>query len=464
MENTQNRFDELNAIVNNHPEQAVETAKTMKAEDIAAGLNNASREELEKFFATFPKEFLTKVFFLLEDVVKNNVVHSISKEDAVYYLSTLAADDLVKVLDEMPVRNARNFLECMPLKLQRVAEKLMGYPHDTVGRIMSPDYLTFKTDDIVGNAQDLIREKLIKDESRDPRYIYIVDDEFRLNGYIPVNTVMVSDASRTVGSLLNSNNTNSVQALDPQEKAARHLQYLRVVELPVVDSGNHIVGILTADDAMEAIRESVTDDMFDKAGLLDWTHKETDRSHKLLHGSFFHVIGVRVPFLLFTLAGGMLAGAVIGAFEDILDAIAATAMFIPVIMDMGGNVGTQSSTIFTRGMVLGQIDLKRFFKQWLRETVHGFGMGCILGALGGFIAAIWQGMPELGWAVGISLALTITIGVSLGFMVPFVLIKMGFDQAAGADPIITTIKDMSGLVIYFTSVALLMPHIIEMAG
>ncbi|TVR91729.1 MAG: magnesium transporter, partial [Spirochaetaceae bacterium] len=188
------------------------------------------------------------------------------------------------------------------------------------------------------------------------------------------------------------------------------------------------------------------------------TKRESDRSHKLLHGSFAHVMAVRVPFLLITLAGGMLAGAVIGAFEETLEAIAATAIFIPVIMDMGGNSGTQSSTIFTRGMVLGQINLNKFFRQWLRETSHGAGMGVILGIIGGLIAGFWQGLPGLGYAVGVSLTLTITIAVGIGFLVPFILIKMGFDQAAGSDPFITTIKDISGLLIYFTAVSLFLPQ------
>jgi magnesium transporter len=223
------------------------------------------------------------------------------------------------------------------------------------------------------------------------------------------------------------------------------------------------VGVLTFDDAMNVLQEETTDDMFDKVGLIDITYKEAGRSHKLLKGSFFLVFSVRVPFLILTLAGGMAAGAVIEAFEDILSAVVATAVFIPVIMDMGGNVGTQSSTIFTRGLVLGQINMRRFFTRWGREVLFGFGMAVVLGALGGLIAGFWQQMPAIGLAVGVSLMLTITAGTSLGFLVPFVLIKIGFDQAAGADPIITTIKNMIGLVIYFASVSFFLPESIVMA-
>ncbi len=124
---------------------------------------------------------------------------------------------------------------------------------------------------------------------------------------------------------------------------------------------------------------------------------------------------------------------------------------------MGGNVGTQSSTIFTRGLVLGQISMNRFTGAWLRESWNGRIMGLILGLVGGAIAWIWQGMFELGLAIALSLTFTITIAASSGFLVPWVLVRLGFDQAAGSDPFITTIKDISGLMIYFSMVSLFVP-------
>ncbi len=288
----------------------------------------------------------------------------------------------------------------------------------------------------------------------------MTDETRHLLGVLPLSALLLENQETLISELLKGETPISVRTHEDQEVAARLLQQMDALELPVLDREDRLIGVLSVDDAMDVIREEVTDDMYDKAGLIDLTRRESDRSFALLNGSFLHVLGVRVPFLLITLAGGMLAGAVIDAFEETLEAVVATAIFIPVIMDMGGNVGTQSSTIFTRGMVLGQIQMGRFFRQWLREVTHGAGMGIILGALGGLIAALWQGMPELGVAVGISLALTITIGIALGFLVPWILMRFGFDQAAGADPIITTVKDMSGLVIYFASVSYFLPQVI----
>ena len=144
-----------------------------------------------------------------------------------------------------------------------------------------------------------------------------------------------------------------------------------LVESLTDEQAVEFLGELTADDAMDVLEHEATSDMYDTAGLISIQTTESDRSYSMINGSLRHVIAVRVPFLLVTLVGGMLAGVVIGAWEETLEAVVATALFIPVIMDMGGNVGTQSSTIFTRGLVLGQIPTKRFMRFWLRETWNG---------------------------------------------------------------------------------------------
>ncbi len=156
----------------------------------------------------------------------------------------------------------------------------------------------------------------------------------------------------------------------------------------------------------------------------------------------------------------MLAGLVIEGFEDALEAIAALAIFIPVIMDMGGNVGTQSSTIFSRALVLGQINIKNFFKVWFKEVKVGLSMGVLLGIAAGAIAMLWQQIPGLGLVVGLSLSITITIATALGFFIPYILFKLGLDQAAGSDPIITTIKDITGLFIYFYLASTFLGHML----
>jgi len=164
--------------------------------------------------------------------------------------------------------------------------------------------------------------------------------------------------------------------------------------------------------------------------------------------------------LLITLVAGLLAGLIIEGFEEALESIAVVAIFIPLIMDMGGNVGTQSSTVFARGVVLGHINVKKFLKPLMKETGMGLSMGILIGVTAGIITSFWQGLPMLGLAVGLSLVATMTLAALLGFLVPFVLIKLKVDQAAGSAPIITSIKDIAGLIIYFLFVTTLLGNML----
>ena len=156
----------------------------------------------------------------------------------------------------------------------------------------------------------------------------------------------------------------------------------------------------------------------------------------------------------------MLAAIIIGDFEETLEAAIAVSFFIPLIMDMGGNVGTQSSTVFARGVVLGHINMKAFGKQFVKEIGVGLSLGIITGIISGAIASVWQGEPMLGVAVGLALVATMTLAALLGFLVPYVLVKLNVDQAAASAPIITSIKDISGLLLYFLFASIFLSHLL----
>jgi magnesium transporter len=251
-------------------------------------------------------------------------------------------------------------------------------------------------------------------------------------------------------------NVISVSTSTDQEEVANILKELDLLALPVVDSEKRLVGIVTIDDAIDILEEEVTEDILDAAGFADIAGNESNRSEILTKGSLWKIWTVRLPFLIITLIAGMIAGLIIEGFEDILESVVIVAFFIPLIMDMGGNVGTQSSTVFARGVVLGHINVKQFVKPFFKELGVGFSMGLLVGAIAAVVISIWTGKPMLGLAVGLSLIATMTLAALLGFLVPYVLIKLKVDQAAGSAPIITSIKDISGLFIYFALVFLLM--------
>jgi len=262
-----------------------------------------------------------------------------------------------------------------------------------------------------------------------------------------------------------SKNVVSVSTSTDQEETARLLQELDLLALPVVDYENRLVGIVTIDDAVDILEEEAEEDLFIQAGLASSVKgSESNRSELLIRGSLWQIWKVRLPFLLITLAAGFAAAWLVEGFEEILEAVVAIAFFLPLIMDMGGNVGTQSSTAFARGVALGHIQIKDFLKHFAKEMGVGLNLGLTSGILSGGIIALgslWFDYPiTLALAVGLTLIVTMTLAASLGFLVPYALIKLNADQAAGSAPIITSIKDIAGILIYFAFASLFLSHLL----
>jgi len=216
------------------------------------------------------------------------------------------------------------------------------------------------------------------------------------------------------------------------------------------------------DNVINTLEDRELEDLCDSVDASETTDCEENRSYTLINGEILKIWIVRVPILMITLALGLLTGLVIDGFEDVLSAIVGVAVFIPVIMAMGGNIGTQSATIFARGVVLGHININKFMKPFLKEIFVGFSIGLLSGILAGIASWLWQGIPNgipaLGIAVGLAMMITMTVATLLGYLVPFILIKLNMDQAAGAAPIITTLKDVVALFVYFGSVSLFLSH------
>lgn len=291
--------------------------------------------------------------------------------------------------------------------------------------------------------------------------LFVTDAEGHYLGYVRLSTLVRSEPGAVVGSIVESRN-NRIASTDNKVDAARRLQRTNLPVLPVVDTANRLVGVIRFDDAMDVLEEDTSEDVYKKAGIGDLLHnKDVVRSEKLTSGGIGYSVKVRLAFLMVTLAGGLAVGGVIDFFEDTLAALVALAIFIPLVMDMGGNVGTQSTTIFARGLALGHINLDRFFRTHLiREAMVGLAMGVVIAILAGVIAYFWQGapngIPQLGIVVGVALFVSVFTASILGFLLPWLLVKIGVDHAPGADPFITTIKDFTGLAVYFGMAAWLL--------
>ena len=407
-------------------------------------------------FRLLTKNSALSIFEELDTDEQQNLLSSFTADKTKEFVNELAPDDRVRLLDELPALVAKKLLDSLSPAERKATNVLLGYESETAGRIMTTEYISLKRDMTVENALEKVRKQA---KDKETIYIlYVTNSSRKLEGVLSLKELLIAESGSKIEDVM-VQNAISVSTDTDQEQVARTLQELDLLAIPVVDKEDRLVGIVTIDDAVDILEEEAAEDLLTQGGLV--ASSEATRSDLLVRGSFWKIWKVRLPFLFVAMAGGLLAAIVMGGFEETLEAIVGVAFFIPLIMDMGGSVGTQSSTVFARGVALGHIQLKHFFQHFVKEVSIGASLGLITGILCGIIAAFWPGMPPvLGLAVGVALFATTTLAALIGFLVPYVLIKLNFDQAAGSAPIITTIKDVAGLLIYFALVSVFLGNLL----
>lgn len=425
-------------------------------------MNDAEPKTLATVFQQSSLELKLLILMTLDEERTTYLFNQLSIQERLSLKEYIASEKMKKSFEEIIDEYGENaqlsykwvdfFLNENSDTKKELIQDWLGYEADTAGRIMHTSYIKVSSGMTLAQSLDYIKEK----GAYAPIYtIYVVDDQNKLLGVLSLRDIILAPATELISNVMNKS-VYKVTTDTDQEEVANLLQQHDFLSIPVVDKENTLLGVVSVDQGMDILQEEATDDMFNQAGIAELKKNETDRSQVLVDGSIWEIWKVRMPFLIITLLGGLLAGSVVGAFEETLEAVVAVAVFIPIIMDMGGNVGTQSSTVFARGVILGHIKMENIWKHLRKEVLMGLSMGVAVGAVTGIVAYFWQGIPELGLAIALALVLTMMLGTFLGFIVPYVLIKLNLDQAAGTDPIITSIKDVTGLLIYFFLVQLLL--------
>ena len=317
----------------------------------------------------------------------------------------------------------------------------MAWEKLTVGEFSSSDFTIVES----SVSKDEALEKFKQTDFHDKPSIYyiFVEEDDRLKGVASVKDLMKSD------NLEEALETDFISFRPEQnlEKAARKIAKYDFQAFPVTEN-DRMVGVLRLDDVMEILEAEETDDIFKKAGVID--NDQFYRSEKMLNASVMREAYARLPWLMFALIGGLVAGTVIENYEQTLQSVVILAFFIPLIMDMGGNVGTQSSTILVRGLTLGQIHDENYLRFVAREGLTGLIIGLIVGSISGLAAYLWQGDQLVALVITVSMTLTCFTASMIGYIIPLIAEKLGRDPATVSDPMVTTVKDITALLIYFT--------------
>ncbi len=371
------------------------------------------------------------------------IFEALGNERIAQIVARLEVDDMLEFVERLPEERRDAIEALLPADKRAELEKARLYPEQSAGRLMTTRFLALDEKMTAQEAIDTIRAS--GDHEEAVTYLYVVDDQRRLRGVVPLRRLVSAPPDRTCAELMIENPIH-VRASADQEEAAQLVARYNLLAIPVTDDAGHLLGVITVDDVIDVITEEATEDMYHLAGLHD-----EDR----VFSAPTEAMRRRLPWLLLNLGTSFLVAYVIGIFERTLEQSVALAFFMPMVSGMAGNGGIQSLTVITRGIALGEIEFSSGLRAVAKEFGVAVGVGMVTGIVAGSAAWLWQGNPYLGAVLAAAMLVTMATAGILGAGVPLLLKTLGFDPAVGSGVVVTTLTDLFGFA-FFLGIATFM--------
>ena len=422
--------------------------------DVADLIDGLEHDQAALVFRLLPRDLAAAVFSYLDVEQQQNLIANLGTERVAALINELEPDDRTAFLEEMPAEVAQRLIALLTPAERSITQTILGYPEESVGRLMTPDYVRVKPEWTIAHSMEHIRR--YGRDAETVNVIYVVDETGKLIDDLRIRQFLLADPQQKIESMMDRKFT-ALNATDDREEAVRLMQHYDRVALPVIDSRGILVGIVTADDVADVAEEEVTEDIQKMGGMeaLDVPYLET---------GFGPLLRKRGGWLSFLFLGEMLTATAMGYFENEIARAVVLALFVPLIISSGGNAGSQASSLIIRAMALGEISVALWLRVLLRELASGIALGTLLGCIAIVRIIFWPARLTLygehymmvAATVALSLIGVVTFGTLTGSMLPFVLRWLGFDPAAASAPFVATLVDVTGLVIYFSVAALVL--------
>jgi len=403
-------------------------------------------EQIQVFNLMQNNEHTLEFLVELDDTIIEKLLNIENPERIVSLIQNASTNDQSYILGILGKPQAQSVIDLLNKEEQEEIEEIMGYPEDSAGAMMATDVFTLFQNT---TCKDALRALQDQKDAEMVFYLYITNEDNSLVGVASLRALATTPANTMLKDIM-VKRVHSVRPETDQEDVAQIVAQYNYLAVPVVDGDNYLLGIVTVDDVVDVIREEATEDFLQMAGA--------GKDREILLKSSWENAKVRLPWLFASWMGGIVAASVIGAYEHMLENIIALAAFIPIIIGMGGNIGTQSSTIIVRGMATGRIEIGNELKIFFKELR----VGLLLGVLYGIMLGIFANLrfidtdPMLGLVVGLSVSCSMLIAVAVGSFTPLVLRKLDIDPAVATGPFVTTSIDMLGVLFYFVIAGLLL--------
>jgi magnesium transporter len=424
--------------------------------DLAALIDALPEGDDAVLFRVLHRDQAVAVFEYLPHEKQEGLVEALAheRERLAALLNTLSPDERTAFFEELPGPVAQRLMTLLDPKERDVAVRLLGYPEDSIGRLMTTDYVAIRPDWTVEQALQHVRR--FGKDSETISVLYVVEQGFKLVDDLRIRELILADPGATIRSLCDGRFV-SLRAADDQETAVGAFREHDRVALPVTDSTGVLLGIVTIDDVLAVAEEEATEDIQKLGGL-----EALDEPY--LRTGFGELLKKRARWLVLLFLGETLTASAMGHYEAEIASAVVLVLFVPLIISSGGNSGSQAATLVIRALAVGEVTLRDWWRVMRREVMTGLALGGILGTIGFGRVALWANVFDVygpHWllvaiTVGVSLVGVVMWGTLIGSMLPFVMRRLGADPAVSSAPFVATLVDVTGLVLYFTVAAMVL--------
>jgi magnesium transporter len=424
------------------------TAAELPAPELADVLHELAKSDRMLLFRVLPRELAADTFSYMEGASRDSLLKELTDEETRQLLANLTPDDRTELLSELPSQATRRLLNLLSPEDLAEVRNLLGYPEKSVGRLMTPDYVSVRPEWTASQATRHIRQYGRDSETFDQ--VYVTKERGELVGRIHLKRLIFTHPDTPVTTLVED--VQSISAFDEREAAVRMVEHYDLNVLPVVGSDFVLLGIVTVDDILDVAEQEATEDIQKMGGL-------EALSGPYLDVSFPSMVRKRGGWLSALFLGEMLTATAMSFYEKEIASAVVLALFIPLIISSGGNSGSQAASLIIRSLALEEVRPRDWFRVFRRELLTGFSLGALLGLIGFIRVVLWQhlGVTNYGthylliaFTVWGSLVGVVLFGSLAGSMLPFLMRSLGFDPAASSAPFVATLVDVTGLIIYFT--------------
>ena len=411
--------------------------------DLIVSLDEPERVLLLRFL---PRRYSAEVFSELSPVLQDDLLRELTNEDIRRLLADLNPDDRIALIEEMPAEVTRKLFSLLSPDDLKETRQLLGYPEGSVGRAMTPNFVDIRAEWTVERALGHIRIHGWNSETIN--VVYVVDEYGKLLDDITLGQLILSQPQNTVKSLMNRSFV-SLSGYSDQEEAVAMIKKYNYLAIPVVDSAGILLGIVTIDDMMDVADEIVTED-FQKLGAVSMEAGRSDGPIDSIRDAAIPLLFRRRIFWLVSLVFvNIFSGAGIAAFSDTIMSAVVLVFFLPLLINSGGNAGAQASTLILRALATGDVKLNDWWHMFVKELLVSSALGLTMGAAVAVIG-FFRGGTRIGLIVALAMVLIVITSSIVGMLLPFILQKFGRDPAAASAPLVTSIADICGVLIYFS--------------